>query len=294
MTTDSVDFFFSQIHRFRVLTPEEVIGLARQVQAWQAHPEGPAAASYLVRLRGVSARNRLVEHNLRLIVYIWQRNYSMRIPSGHPGLADALQCAAAGLMRAAEKFNPLTGRTFGTYAYAWIRKGFGDYFERDNRMVRIPAAQLQAVRSARKIRDRIKAEAGRTASWDELAALLQDVRTKPPSAALLEVLDRAEGQTLPRSLDVPVDSSDSEGASLGDLIPAPSDTAEREDLELLDRVEDYMLALSPEERRALQMTYRARPFTKVQIAKAIGCRKEEVDAVRDRALTNLRSLVPTG
>lgn len=294
MTADSVDFFFSQIHRFRVLTAEEVIGLARQVQAWQAHPEGPAAASYLVRLRGVSARNRLVEHNLRLIIWIWQRSYSVRVPSDHPGLADMLQCATARLMRAAEMFKPCSGRTFGTYADAWIRRGFGDWFEKEQRVIHLPPQQLQAVRAGRILRDQIIEAEGRTPSWDELAASLSKVRSKVPAGPTLALLDRAEVETLTRSLDLPIESGEGEGASLGDLIPAPSDAAEREDLELLERVEDYMLALSLEERRALQMTYRARPFTKVQIAKAIGCRKEEVDAVRDRALTNLRSLVPTG
>lgn len=104
--------------------------------------------------RAVYAVNRLVRGNLRLVVMIWSRKFSLVIPNNDPRLPDLLQEGAVGLQRAAQLFDPAKGYEFSTYAPCWIRKGFSDFLRRQNRTVYLPAGAARAARVFREIMDR--------------------------------------------------------------------------------------------------------------------------------------------
>ena len=63
----------------------------------------------------LNAREKLVNHNFRLVVHIAKR-YAQK-PDYLP---DLIQEGMCGLIRAAEKFRPATGNRFSTYAHQWI------------------------------------------------------------------------------------------------------------------------------------------------------------------------------
>ncbi len=66
----------------------------------------------------VRSRNELVERNLRLVIDLARRSR----PRDEHDLFDRIQSGAAGLVRAAEKFDPDRGFRFSTYATWWVKQ----------------------------------------------------------------------------------------------------------------------------------------------------------------------------
>jgi RNA polymerase sigma factor (sigma-70 family) len=298
----SADAFFASAGAVPVLEPAEVIRLARVVQAWQAAEGGPDAAPAPAKRAGIAARNRLVAHNLRLVVRAWVRSFSVRLPSAHRDLGDALQMGAMGLVRAAEKFDPEQGRTFATYADAWIRKGFQDYFKAAT-AIRVPCDFVPALKAAARLFSAAEVTRQPLPSWEEVrAALLADgfrSGAVPSVAAFPNIYGGWVASCGVLSLDSP-SNVHSDGQTLGDLIvaPAPAEPS------LLDTVHANLCRLDATQRRVLEMTYRGalnrqhgeqspspRPFTIQQIARTVGVKPSQLPAIRTEALANLRGIV---
>ncbi|OMO72440.1 RNA polymerase sigma-70 [Corchorus capsularis] len=82
---------------------------------------------------GNSSRDRLINANLRMVVYI-AKQYQ-----GHGlSLQDLLQEGSMGLMKSLEKFKPQVGCRFATYAYWWIRQSIKKSIFHHSRTVRLP------------------------------------------------------------------------------------------------------------------------------------------------------------
>ena len=98
--TDSLAQYLREIGRYRLLTPAEEVRLAKRIEQGD-----------------VTAKDRMVESNLRLVVAV-ARSYGYR---GVP-LLDLIQEGTLGLIRAAERFDWRRGTKFSTYAMWWIRQ----------------------------------------------------------------------------------------------------------------------------------------------------------------------------
>jgi len=88
-----------------------------------------------------SARTRLIEANLRLVVRIAR---SMWNPS--LSLTDLIQEGNIGLMKAAEKFDGSRNVKFSTYAAWWIRQSIGRSLVNTGRAIRLPHRKEELIR----------------------------------------------------------------------------------------------------------------------------------------------------
>ncbi len=111
---DELAPYIGAIRRFPVLTRDEERLLAVRV-----------------RRGDVAAKQKMVRHNLALVVAIArkQRRGALR-------LEDLIQEGNIGLMRAVEKFDPRVGTRFSTYAAWWIRAYVGRYLKEARSAVR--------------------------------------------------------------------------------------------------------------------------------------------------------------
>lgn len=284
----SLEFFFQQMGRFERLDQATTTALAAAVQAWQGHPAGPDAAPMRVRIKGQAARDKLVRHNLRLVVHIWRNSYSLKLPVQHPGVTDALQTAAMNLVRAAEKYSPARGTTFSTYAAAWIHKGLRDYLTDEERLVRIPANSFHIIKAASAIICRARALGEPIPTAQQLVDELRLTRKHVPTATSLAQWLDAALKTDARSLDARVGRLEEEG---GTLIDSVADPASAEADEQLERVHEAMEFLSDVERTVLSKRYLGKGVVRhAVIARQVGLSRSRVQQIEQQAIHAIRNL----
>src|SRR5262249_29295691 len=117
IVNDVTQMYLNEIGQHVLLTAEEEITLARAM----------AGGSF-------EARQRLIEHNLRLVVSI-AKHYTNR------GLAlpDLIEEGNLGLIHALGKFDAERGFRFTTYATWWIRQAVERAIMNQSRTIRLPA-----------------------------------------------------------------------------------------------------------------------------------------------------------
>lgn len=287
-TASALDAIFQTAGKFDLLTEEQVIELSRKTQAWQKHENGPEAAPMLTRLHGIAARDKLVRHNLRLVLRIWKNSYCSRLSTKHPGLPDAIQRATCELVRAAEKYDYTTGHRFSTYATPWIHKGFKAYLSDEERTVRIPTNNFFLVRCARAEAAQHKTRTGEHITLEALHAQLAKTRRNMPKPETLGEWMTKFNNTEPRSFSDPIGDDDT---CLGDVLAEQVIEPDESDHEL-ERVRYGMQFLTEFESKVIHhrflrkrggIGYRA-------IARILKSTPAECAAAEAKALTRIRTI----
>lgn len=282
MPKSAADFFFDNAGKFELLEHDQICELARIVQKWQADPQG---CSTVTALRGKAARDKMVRHNLRLIIHVWRKSYSARLTPTHPGLVDAFQCAAIDLTRAAEKYVPSKSK-FSTYAAVWIHKGLKGYLSKEDRMVRIPDNNFYLVKPIQAMIVRARLEGRPMPTWEEIAAELSKTRRNVPSPETLKTLVHAFGITEVASLDMKVGSAESD-TSLVEMLADPNCAAD-DDAEAVSRAVKF---LSDQEREVISSRYySANPQMFKDLGARLGVSESQAQLIERKAIDSIRNL----
>lgn len=115
-SNDVTQIYLNEIGQSALLSPEEERALARQVV--QGNFE---------------ARQKMIQHNLRLVVNVAKRYINRGVT-----LLDLIEEGNIGLMHALEKFDPERGFRFSTYATWWIRQTIERSIMNQSRTIRLP------------------------------------------------------------------------------------------------------------------------------------------------------------
>ena len=139
-----LDLYMNEMSRFEILTISKERSLAKS-----------------------KFRNRLVEHNLRLVIAIAKRFQGRGLP-----LLDIIQEGNLGLIKAAEHFDIHKKCNFAWYASYWIVQAICRALDNYGRTIRVSVNGRTFNRKVLRISAKLANELGREATLGELAAHL--------------------------------------------------------------------------------------------------------------------------
>lgn len=226
-----------------------------------------------------SARQRLIEGNLRFVVKIALQHAGQGIP-----LSDLIQEGNIGLLEVIGKFDWRRGFRFSTYAAFWIRESIQRAIRRQGALIRLPVRKARLMgRVAETIR-RLRMEGHIDPSAEQIA---EELGMEPEKVEELMALRESY-----LSLD---QDRDDDCPSLRDTIPAPNQVHPAEKLEAQEirfhvgKVLDY---LSDREQEVLRLRYGfksgGRSLSLRKTSRLIGLSQEGVRRVERRALEKLQ------
>jgi RNA polymerase nonessential primary-like sigma factor len=212
-----------------------------------------------------SARRRLIEHQLGLVVMIARPFRNRGLP-----LSDLIAEGNLGLLKASEKFDPERGFRFSTYAKWWIRQSIKLALSEQASTVRVPVHVMRALKkhSNAEMRTGVLRGAGQF--------LLHDVRHRPDSGA---------------------SAQPGESQMLVDLVAAPEDEQPEFHLHINARrkhLEAALRLLKETERHVLQSRFGwvdDTDYTLQRVAQQLNLSSERVRQIQAEALTKLRGIL---
>ena len=167
---DLVRLYLTDIGQYMLLTKDDEVRLAKQIEAGKAAIEEldqvgkDLTAAKKRELRraareGEDAERAFVQSNLRLVVSIAKKYQASGLP-----LLDLIQEGNLGLMHAVEKFDWRKGFKFSTYATWWIRQAITRGIANTGRTIRLPVHAGDTLARLQKARSRLELKLGRPAT----------------------------------------------------------------------------------------------------------------------------------
>ena len=259
---DPVRMYLKEIGQVPLLSAEEEQELARRVA------EGDQ-----------SAKNKLTEANLRLVVSI-AKKYAGR------GLhiLDLIQEGNTGLIRAVDKFDYTKGNKFSTYATWWIRQAITRAIADQARTIRVPVHMVEVINKATRCNRKLVQELGREPTLEEIADELN-----LPIEKIIEA-NRTAADTL--SLDTPV--GDEEDTTIGSFVeddntPGPADATSN--ALLAEALGEILNTLTDREADVLRLRfgmYDGKTHTLEEVGQIFGVTRERIRQIENKAIRKLR------
>jgi RNA polymerase primary sigma factor len=285
---DSVGLYFREMGQQSLLTAEEEVNLAMEIEAGRAATEslkeGEVSLDEKDKLEiieeiGDAARAHLIRANTRLVVSIAKKYRGRGLQ-----FLDLIQEGNVGLMKAVEKYDYRRGNRFSTYATWWIRQAVTRALANHGRTIRIPAHLGGRISKLYQIAQELEQEYGRQPTAEEIAIFME-----LPADRVRWML-RTSRQ--PVHLERPV--GDESDAELGDFIedveaPPPAEAVANQ--MLTEELGDILDQLTPREARILRLRYGLQDGesrTLKEVGEMFGLSRERIRQLEKEALRKLR------
>ncbi|QLI83048.1 RNA polymerase sigma factor RpoS [Chitinibacter fontanus] len=264
-TGDVTQIYLNEIGQCKLLTPDEERALSR-----------------LVVQGDFAARQKMIEHNLRLVVNI-AKHYINRGMT----LLDLIEEGNIGLMHALEKFDPERGFRFSTYATWWIRQSIERSIMNQSRTIRLPVHVIKELNVYLRAQRHLEASLGHDPSVEDIAHLVgkdvEDVRR------VMGLNERVA------SLDAPLDIDPM--LTIGESIPddqhdGPEATLQNAEVERY--VREWMRQLNEKQRMVIERRYGLNGYeicTLEDLAANLSLTRERVRQIQIEALDQLRRIL---
>ena len=285
---DSVGLYFREMGQQQLLTAEEEVQLAMEIESGRAASQREVTETlddeerdYLVRVEliGDAARAHLIRANTRLVVSIAKKYRGRGLQ-----FLDLIQEGNVGLMKAVEKYDYRRGNRFSTYATWWIRQAVTRALANHGRTIRIPAHLGGRISKLYQVAQELEQKLGRQPTPEEIAENME-----LPVDRVRWML-RTSRQ--PVHLERPV--GDESDAELGDFIedveaPPPAESVAQK--MLTEELGDILDQLTPREARILRLRYGLQDGesrTLKEVGEMFGLSRERIRQLEKEALRKLR------
>ena len=263
--TDVTQMYLNEIGHNALLSPSEERRLAE-----------------LTKAGDFPARQKMIEHNLRLVVNI-AKHYA------HRGMAllDLIEEGNLGLMHALDKFEPERGFRFSTYATWWIRQNIERAIMNQSRTIRLPVHVIKELNVILRARRHLESHGVSDPGDEDIAHLtgftVEEVRR------MLRLNDRVA------SLDAPLDIDPN--LSIGEAIAdencaLPEDLLEHAETEAF--VRSWLDDLNDKQRWVIERRFGLGGHdihTLEQLAESLEVTRERVRQIQMEALHQLRRML---
>jgi len=300
-TADMVRTYLREIGRVPLLNREQEIVYGKQVQQmmslleakeslrreldrqpslleWADHVNQAESQIQQTLLLGKRAKQKMIEANLRLVVAI-AKKYQKR----NMEFLDLIQEGTLGLERGVEKFDPMRGYKFSTYAYWWIRQAITRAIAQQGRTIRLPIHITEKLNKIKKVQRELAQKFGRSPTPTEIA---KELDLEP--VQIREYLNMARQ---PVSLDIRVgDNQDTElQEMLEDEGPSPEHYTTQEFLR--QDLNNLLAELTPQQREVVALRFGLEDGNEMSLAKVgerLNLSRERVRQLEHQALAHLR------
>jgi len=259
--TDPVRMYLKEIGRIPLLTREEEIRLAQQVEKGD-----------------LLAKAKLTSSNLRLVVSIAKKYIGRGMT-----FLDLIQEGNKGLIRAVEKYDWTKGYKFSTYATWWIRQAITRAIADQARTIRIPVHMVETINKMVRTQRRLMQDLGREPTPEEIGEEME-----LPVEKIREIMKISQKTT---SLETPI--GDDDDSYLGDFIPdesqpSPYDATTKRLLK--ENIDEVLASLSDREAKVLKMRFGLgyKPMTLEEVGKKFGVTRERIRQIEAKALRKLK------
>ena len=259
---DPVRMYLKEIGKVPLLNAEEEITLAKRMENGDE-----------------SAKKRLAEANLRLVVSIAKRYVGRGML-----FLDLIQEGNLGLIKAVEKFDYRKGYKFSTYATWWIRQAITRAIADQARTIRIPVHMVETINKLIRVSRQLLQELGREPQPEEIA--------KEMNMSVDRVREILKISQEPVSLETPI--GEEEDSHLGDFIqddnvPVPADAAAFTLLK--EQLVEVLGTLTEREQKVLRLRFGlddGRARTLEEVGKEFNVTRERIRQIEAKALRKLR------
>lgn len=259
---DILDLYMEEVGTHALLTQEEETELAKAAAAGDE-----------------SAKHRLIEANLRLVIFIAKHYVSSGLP-----LPDLIQEGNIGLMKAVERYDPSLGYRLSTYAIYWIRSSITRAIMEQRRTIRLSEHMERIIKRMSRVSLQLEQKLEYEPGTEEIAAILG---LSAETVKRIQILSQN-----PLSLDAAIawEADD----HLVDLIDT-DDVMDPEELisEALmkEQIRQALATLTPRERRILILRFGLEDedrHTLEEVSREYGISKERVRQIEAMAIRKLR------
>ena len=223
---DITQRYFEDIGRLRILNAEEEQDYVRRMNQGDE-----------------TAREVLITHNLKLVVYIAKRYLGRGLP-----LLDLVAEGNLGLMHSLEKFDPDRGFRLSTYATWWIRQSIELGLMKQSRTIRLPVHVAKELNSCLRARSRLEKQGIIDAGPEAIARL-----TGKTVASVREVL-QLNRPPVPLDAPLDIDPDLTLGEAIADEHCVPPDVRLYQH-ELQHYVADWLAKLSDKHRWVIERRF---------------------------------------
>ena len=263
--SDVTQLYFNDIGQNELLSVGEEVRYARRVR------EGD-----------FSARQTMIEHNLRLVVNI-AKHYNGRGMQ----LLDLIEEGNLGLIHALEKFDPERGFRFSTYSTWWIRQSIERAIMCQSRTIRLPVHVIRELNMVLRAMRHLETHSERDPTADDVSHLIDF-----PVDRVRRLLSLNERMT---SLDAPLDIDPmlSVGESIADENALPGDIR-LENIEIEHHVHEWLNQLNERQRSVIERRYGLNGLeihTLEQLAQTLDLTRERIRQIQIEALASLRQIL---